>query len=254
MPSRSFVLYLAALLSACSARTTASQDSGPTDDRRFVPPDLPNTNLNGHDEGLVLTAFTLAWTDAGPELYAAVTNDGDTPACEAGMVTDFYDTNGAHVTSAGSKLLSGRLYRLPDGTIISCVAPGQTAMTAATGLPENITIDQLGSLVHLFPAFTVDVAPVVGITLHDVRTVERSAKIAYTGTLTNGLDHAVSAAKVTVFPVSRVGRPLGVATSGADHDLAAGATWSFETGSVDDPGVGYAAFSTAKLAEELSIN
>jgi hypothetical protein len=249
MPPRSFVLHLVALLSACSARTTASQDSGPTDDRLFVPPDLPNTNLNGHDEGLVLTAFTLARTDAGPELYAAVRNDGDTPACEAGMVTDFYDKSGARVTSAGSKLLSGRLYRLPDGTTISCVAPGQTAMTAATGLPEAVALDQLSSLVHLFPSFTVDVAPVVGLTLRDVRTVERGAKTAYTGTLASGLDQAVSAAKVTVFPVSRVGRPLGVATSGADHDLAAGATWGFETGTVDDPGVGYAAFATATLAQ-----
>jgi hypothetical protein len=249
MRSRSFVL-LVAWLSACSARApSATPDSGQADDRLFVPPDVSNSNVNGHDEGLVLVAFTLTETSRGPELYAAVRNDGDAPACEAGMVTSFFDKNGEPVTSAGSKLLSGRLYRLPDGTIIACVAPGQTAMTATTGLPAAVVLDQLGALTHLFPSFTVaDIAPVAGLTLRDVHTVG-SGPTSYAGTLANGIDRAVSAAQVSVFPTNRVGRPLGVATSGASDDLAAGASWSFETGTVDDPGVGYAAFPTATVTE-----
>lgn len=249
MPSRSFVLHLVAGLLACSPSATFAPDSGRTDDRLFVPPDLSNTNVNGHDEGLVLVAFTLTRASLGPELYAAVRNDGDTPACEAGMVTDFFDKSGERVTSAGSKLLGGRLYRLPDGTILSCIAPGQTAMSSATGLPSTVVVDELGALTHLFPSFTVaDIVPVAGLTLHDVRTIG-TGPTSYAGTLHNGLDQAVSAAKVSVFPVNRVGRPLGVATSGASGDIATGARWSFETGTVDDPGVGYAAFPTATLAE-----
>jgi hypothetical protein len=197
----------------------------------------------------VLVAFTLTQARRGPELYAAVRNDGDTPACEAGMVTDFFDQSGEHVTSAGSKLLGGRLYRLPDGTIIVCIAPGQTAMTAATTLPATVVIDELGALTHLIPSFMVaDIVPIAGLTLRDVRAVGRDAT-AYSGTLDNGLDQTVSAALVSVFPVNRVGRPLGVTTSGASDDIAAGASWAFETGSVDDPGVGYAAFPTATLAQ-----
>lgn len=252
MPSRSWIHIVAMLLPACSTRATSpAVEAGPIDDgRRFVPPGLSNTNVNGHDEGLVLVAFTLAQTAAGPELYAAVRNDGEAPACEAGMVTDFFDQRGERVTSAGSKLLSGRFYRLGDGTVISCIDPGQTAMTAATGLPAAVVIGEVGSLTHRFPSFTLaDIAAVVGLTLRDVHTVGAGTETAYTGELVNGLDQPARAATVSVFPTSSVGRPLGVTTSSASDDIAAGASWSFETEAVEAPGVGYAAFPTATFSQ-----
>ena len=51
------------------------------DDRLFVPEDLPNTPHEGEvGVTLKLVASTLVQGAAGPELYAAVRNDGDTAA------------------------------------------------------------------------------------------------------------------------------------------------------------------------------
>jgi hypothetical protein len=219
------------------------------DDRLTVPAGLPNTNLDGADEGLILVAFTLVQEASGPVLYAAVRNDLDTPACEAGMTTWFYDKAGALVTSVGSVLQSGRLYRMADGTLITCIDPGQTAMTAATGLPSSMAVEDFGSLQHLFPSFIVSgIVPVPGLSVGDVQTVDVGSGFAYTGTVTNGLDVAVSSPKVSVFPVSRVGRPLGVATGAAGADLPAGGRWTFTTGPVNDVGAGFAVFPSATVA------
>ena len=56
-----------------------------------------------------------------------------------------------------------------------------------------------------------------------------------------------SALSVSVFPLNRVGRPLGVATSSATLDVPPGGAWTFETSTVDDPGVAYAAFAAATI-------
>jgi hypothetical protein len=148
-------------------------------------------------------------------------------------------------------LESGRLYRIDDGSgvIIRCVAPGQVAMTASTNLPDDIVIDELGSLRHSFPAFTVAVVPIDALSVSEVETVSRGAESAYTGTLTNGLDVAVSAAKVTIFPMNRVGRPLCVAASSATTDLPPGGSWTFETTTVTDLGVDYVAYPAASIPQ-----
>jgi len=224
MPPKSFVIrsVLLALSIACSRSAVApAVDSWQTgDDRRFVPQGLSNTNIDGQDDGLTLVAFTLTLGPAGPELYAAVRNDGSAPACEAGMVTDFYDKDNQRLTSAGSVLLSGRFYRLDDSTTILCVDPGQIAMTATTGLPDNVVIDELGSLTHLFPSFTLAGAvPITGLEVREVRAVTVGGGQAYTGKLVNELD------------------------------IPAGASWTFETGTVGNFGVGYSAFSTASTLQ-----
>ena len=69
----------------------------------------------------------------------------------------------------------------------------------------------------------------------------------YTGKVTNGLDVAVSAPAVAIFPVNRVGRPLGQATSSAIVDIPPGGSWAFETSAVDDLGVDYLAYPTAAI-------
>jgi hypothetical protein len=58
----------------------------------------------------------------------------------------------------------------------------------------------------------------------------------------------LSGAKVAVFPVNRVGRPLGVATTSVGMELPAAGSWMFETSSVRDLGVGYAAFAGGAVA------
>jgi hypothetical protein len=226
----------------------------PGDARLFVPEDLPNTEVNG-EGGLTLTAFTLVSGATGPELFAAVRNDGETPACEAGMRTDFFDGAGALVTSAASTLQSGRLYRFDDGSgvIIACVPPGEVAMTASTDLPESLVIAELARLEHQFPAFQVDgIVPIAGLAVGDLGAAGAVGAVGattYTGTVTNGLDVTASNPKVSVFPLNRVGRPLAVATSSATLDVAPGGTWRFETSSVGDPGVEAAAYPAASIAQ-----
>jgi len=222
--------------------------AGPGDDLLFVPEGLSDISGDGMDQGLTLVAFTLVQEATGPKLYAAVRNESDTPSCEAGMTTDFVDKAGEVVTSSGSVLLSGKLYRLTDGTIISCIDPGQVAMTASTDLPSSMAIDELAYLKHLFPAFTVPgVVPIPGLSVSDVQTVATDAGNAYTGKVTSGLDIAVSSPTVTIFPVNRVGRPLGAATSSATSDLPPGGSWTFTTSAVDDLGVDYVAYPSASI-------
>jgi len=219
------------------------------DDLLVVPEGLANTNVDSEDQGLTLLAFTLIPGLTGPELYAAVRNDGDDPACEAGMITYFFDKAGQAVTSTASVLRSGHLYRMTDGTIISCVPPTQIAM-AANALPSSVSIADLGSLQHLFPSFTVNgIVPVAGLALKDVKTEAVSTGHLYTGRLANGLDVTVTAPKVEVFPVNRVGRPLGLATSTASGELPPGGISPFRTSLVSDLGSGYAAYPSATIAE-----
>jgi hypothetical protein len=218
------------------------------DDRLFVPEGLANTNQSGADVGLVLVAFTLVQGKAGPELYAAVRNDDVTPICNAGLVTFFLDKADQVVSSDGAGLQGGRLYRLTDGPIVSCLDPGEIGMTASPDLPDEIAIDQLGALQHQLPGFILDgIVPIAGPVVSDVKTVKTASGTAYTGTITNGLDVTASGLSVSVFPLNRVGRPLGVATSIAMIDVPPGGAWTFETTPVDDPGVAYAAFAAATI-------
>jgi hypothetical protein len=120
-------------------------------------------------------------------------------------------------------------------------------MTGGTDLPATIVIDQLGSLVHLFPSFNVDVVPAGNLPVSGVQAVAGGGGTTYGGTVANQIGMTASNPSVAVFPVNRVGRPLGMATASTAADLAAGAAWTFETGAVNDPGVGQAAFASASV-------
>jgi len=120
-------------------------------------------------------------------------------------------------------------------------------MTGETGLPDTIAIDQLGSLQHLFPSFNVEVTPVGGLTVTGVEAITNGEGTAYTGTVVNDLTSTLNDPSVTVFPVNRVGRPLGMATASATLALPPGGTWTFQTDAVDDPGVAHVAYATGTL-------
>ena len=226
----------------------ACSGDGPAgDDRLFVPEDLPNTPRDGEvGVTLKLVASTLVQGRAGPELYAAVRNDGDTPTCNAGIMIDFIDEAGQIVTTAGGPLQSNQLYRLDPDVILNCIDPGQIAM-AASNIPSEVVIGELGSLRHSFPTFGGfdGIVPTAGYGVSQVETVASGAGGTYKGTFTNGMDFAVTGPSVTIFPVNRVGRPLSVATSSATVDIPPGGTWSFETTTVNDLGADYAAYATA---------
>ena len=163
------------------------------------------------------------------------------------MMIDFIDKSGQTVVSVGIALQSKQLYRLDATTVISCIDPGQIAMAAAPNLPAEVAIGELGSLTHTFPTFGGfdGIVPLIGLTVTQVETVPKAGGSVYTGTLTNALDVTASAPTVAIFPLNRVGRPLGMATVGTTIVLPPGGTWSFETTTVSDPGVDQAAYPAA---------
>jgi len=216
------------------------------DDSLTLPEGLANTLQDGEvGVALTLIAFTLTQGDTGPELYTAVRNDGATPACEAGITTDFIDTAGELVATVGSVLQSAQFYRLDTGKIVRCVGPGQIAMSGSTGLPANIDVRELAYLKHAFPAFTIDgIVPALALTIDTVRVVSTAAGSAYAGTLSNHLATSATQPSIAVFPLNRAGRPLGMATASAATELLPAANWPFQTGTVPDSGVDYAAFAS----------
>jgi hypothetical protein len=234
-----------------SADVTAGGDG---DDLLFVPNGLLNTNLDGDRAGgLKLVAFTLVREAKGLNLYGAVKNEGATPVCEAGMTTYFIDKTDQVVTSAGSVLQSKQFYRLDDGVIVRCIAPGQIAMGAATDLPNDIVIEKLGYLQHRFPAFMIDgIVPVEALDVSEVQAIAKGDGKRYTGKVISRFDKTVTDPSLAIFPMNRVGRPLGVATSKTTTELPPGSSWSFETTDVADLGVGNVAYASARFPSALA--
>jgi hypothetical protein len=165
-------------------------------------------------------------------------------------MTDFLEATDTIVASGSSALLSEGLYQFTDGSgvIIPCIAPGEIAMTATRDLPDDLVIAELDHLQHRFPAFIVDgIVPIDGFSVSELETVATGDGSSYTGTLTSGLDVTVSNPTVSVFPLNRVGRPLGVATSEGSGDVQPAGSWAFETTAVVDLGADYAVFPAASI-------
>jgi hypothetical protein len=220
------------------------------DGRLFVPEGLPVTLETGQvGVTLTLVAATLVQGATSAELYVAVRNDGTAPTCNAGMVTDFIDGSGQTVATAATDLLGKQLYLLAPSAVLNCIDPGEIAMGASTTLPAEVVIGQLAALTYRFPTFGVDgITPLGSFTVSQVQVVAMGAASAYQGLFTNALSLTASAPSVTIFPVNRVGRPLGAATSSTTIDVPPGGTWSFETSTVSDPGVDYAAYPSASVS------
>jgi hypothetical protein len=216
-------------------------------DSAFEPAWLPNLPLDSVAGVLTLFASTLKVGADGLELYAAVRNDGPFPLCGAAMTIEFYDHAEELIGTASTAVQSGRLYRIADSSVtISCVAPGQTAMAAATSLPQGLELEKLKYLGHRFPAFQIDNAePLLGATVSEVEAYAAADGLAYRGTVFNASDATISDPNVSVFPINSVGRPLDVATSTAMVQIAPEGTWSFETSTVTERGVDHIAFATA---------
>jgi hypothetical protein len=239
-------LGAAALLLAPACSEDGGMAGPPGDDQLFVPAGLPNTTTDTQGGWLTLVAFTLVQEASAPALYVAVRNDGQAPACNVGMLTDLFDKAGYLVASAGDAVWSRQHYRLDPDVMFDCIDPGQIAMAASTNLPADLVIAELGSLRHSFPGFIVpDIVAVDGPSVSGVKVVTKDAGTSYTGTFTNGFEVPVSAPTVRVFPVNRVGRPLGMATSSTTTDVPPGGSLTFETSPVDDPGIDYEAYAAA---------
>jgi hypothetical protein len=206
--------------------------------------------LAGGNGVLDVIALTLRQGPSNTELYAALRNDGDVPACSAALSVELFDRNGQSLAAGINGLLTPHFYRLTDGsaTLAACVGPGDVSMAAVTDLPADIALEDVGTVVYRCPYFALAVTPLAAsLSVSQVKRVSGSSGTAYTGMLSNGLDVAVNNPSVTVFPVNRAERPLGVALGSGTAEIVAGGSWAFETNSVDTPGTDQAAYPAAAL-------
>jgi hypothetical protein len=194
---------------------------------------------------LELVALTLQRGLSSNELYAALKNAGDAAACSPAFSVELFDAGEQFLATGLGGLLVQRFYRgVGDpGSVAACVGPGDTAMIAITDLPSDIEIENVSRVVYWCNYYAVDgAAAVPGISITDVRAVSGQAGVAYTGTLVNALEVALSMPSVAIFPLNRVGRPLGVAQGRGLVDVAPGGRWPFETNAVQNAGVAHAAY------------
>jgi len=251
---------------ACSSGTEendggSGEETG--DDALIVPEGLSVTALAGGNGVLDMVALTLRNGPSSTELYAALRNDGDIPACHAALSVELFDESEQSLASGIGGLLTQHFYRLTDGsgTIAACVAPGGVTMAAVTDLPSDLAVEDVRYIVYRCPYFALDVVGIDGLDISQVKRVTGGAGTAYTGILVNGLDVVVSNPSVTVFAVNRVGRPLGVATGSSTDEIPPGGSWAFETNTLsgtvpalrggassDAPAFGHAAYPAGAFA------
>jgi hypothetical protein len=228
------------------------------DDALIVPAGLGVTGLESGHGVLDVIALTLRVGASNLELYAALRNVGDTPACDAAFSVELFDQQQYSLTAGIGGLYTNHLYRLTDGTgtIAACVGPGDVTMAAITDLP-SIALDTVGSVTYRCSYFAIDVSPIDGLNLGPVASVAESGATAYTGTVVNGLDVPVSNPSVTVFPVNRVGRPLGVASARGSNDIPPTTSippcgrWTFRTNAVTTSSTGAVAFPAGSVAHDV---
>jgi hypothetical protein len=234
---------------ASAGDANAGRDRAAGADALIVPEGLTVIALAGGNGVLDVIALTLRTGLNSTELFAALRNHGDIPACSAAFSVELFDKTEQSLAAGIGGLLTQRFYRLTDGSesIAACVAPGEVTMAAVTDLPADIVLEDVGHAVYRCPYHALDVVPIDGLTIGQVKSAAGSAGTAYTGTLVNGLDVAIENPSVTIFPVNRVGRPLGAAIGSGTVEIPPGGRWVFETNAVHEPGVGYFAYPAAAL-------
>lgn len=226
-------------------------DAAGGDAVRIVPEGLTVRALAGGNGVLEVIALTLRQGASSAEVYAALKNVGDVPACDAAFSIELFDDSQQPLASGINGLRVSHFYRLQDDAqqIVGCVGPGHVAMAAVTELPPEVAIDDVGFIVYRCPYFALDVDPIEGLTVRDVKRVTSNTGTVYAGTLVNGFDRTVRNPAVAVFPVNRVSRPLGFATADSDVEVPPGGSWKFETDAVavDAPGEKWNAYPAAAL-------
>jgi hypothetical protein len=155
-----------------------------------------------------------------------------------------FDKSEQSLAASISGLLSQRFYQLDDEpqTIASCIGPGDVTMAAVLDLGDQIALEDVAHVVYRCPYFALSVHRIAGL---EITQLKRAA--TYTGTLKNGLDVALDGPSVSVFPLARSGRPLGMFTTTAAITLAPGATWDFETSAVEATAPDQRAFPAGAL-------
>jgi hypothetical protein len=198
----------------------------------------------GGNGALSVIALTLRRGASSGELYAALRNDGDIPACSPAFSVELLDETQQSLATGLGGLLVPSFYRLTDDSraIAGCLRPGGVAMVAIKDLPSDVAIEDVARVVYWCNYWVLDVVPIDGISIVEVRTLARDDGVAYAGALVNGLDVALSRPSVAIFPLNGVGRPLGAAFGDGTVEVPPAGSWEFETNSVSDVGVAYAAY------------
>jgi hypothetical protein len=222
----------------------ASAHAGLQDDALIFPQGLNVTARASGCGVLDMVALTLRRGSSHGELYAALKNGGGSPACSPSFSVELLDQAEQPLATGLGGLLVQRFYRLTDGSeaVAGCVGPGDIAMIAITDLPAELALEDVGTVVYGCNFWLLDVSPIDGISIRDVKVVARSRGTAFTGALVNELDTALESPSVAVFPVNSVGRPLGVAFGNGTVDVPSGSSWQFETNAVDEAGADSAAY------------
>jgi hypothetical protein len=197
-----------------------------------------------------VSALTLQRGADGPELYVALRNNGDTPACDAAVSIELFDGDEQSLAVGIGGLRAEHFFRRTDGSgaIVNCVAPGDVAMADVKDLPPELATDDVRFLVYRCPYFALDVEPIAGLTIRKLKSVRREDETAYSGTLVNMLDRTLAQPAVLVFPVNRVGRPLGVASGSREAEVEPGGSWAFETTAIEVRGADSVAYPAGALA------
>jgi hypothetical protein len=239
---------LAALLALTEAGCDAAEGG---DGAHIVPEGLAVRALAGGNGVLDVVALTLRKGSSNVEVYAALKNVGDAPACDAAFSIELFDASEQSLAAGIGGLVVSHFYRLKDDAqqVVGCVGPGDVAMAAVTDLPSEVAIDEVGFIVYRCPYFALDVVPIDGLTIRDVRGVTSRTGTVYTGTLVNGFDRTIRNPAVSVFPVNRVSRPLGIATRDSPIEVPPGESWKFETNAVDVRGERWVAYPAAALED-----
>jgi hypothetical protein len=221
------------------------------DDALVVPSGITMTPLPGGAGVLEMTALTLEAGANGPVFYVSLKNIGDTPACDGAVQVQLYDKAQQPLGAGLGGLASKDFYRVNDGSgsLTACIGPGSVTMASVTELPSDLVIEDVGFAVYNCMYFVLDVSPISGLKVEGVQTVGVSDGTAYTGTVTNGLEVAVTNPSVTIFPVNRVGRPLDMATASGSDEVPPAGSWAFQTSAVQSAGSDYAAFPSGTPAQ-----
>lgn len=221
------------------------------DDALIVPENLTVMPLPGGNGVLNVIALTLRQGPKGPELYAALRNEGDVHACSSPFSVELFDENEQSLANGIGGLLTHRFFRTTDGTdaIAACIGPGDVSMVAITEWAPGLLVEDVRYAVYRTPYHALEVTPIDGLTIEGLEPTTASGGTAYQGVLVNGFDVAVRNPSVTVFVLNRVGRPLGTVTATDTVEIPPGGTWSFETSAVSVSGVDYVAYAAGVRAE-----
>ena len=240
-----FIVQVSLFASACAGDDRgASVNEQSHDDALFAPTGLNVTARANGCGVLSMVALTLRRGTDNGELYAALKNDGASPACSPSFSVELLDKAEQPLATGLGGLLVHGFYRLKDGSnlVAGCVGPGDITMVAITDLPAELALEDVSRVIYGCNFWMLDVSPIDGISVSDVHVVMRGGGASYTGALVNGLDVPLSSPSVAVFPLNHVGRPLGVAFGIGAADVPPGDRWQFETSPVSEAGVDSAAY------------